>query len=390
MKILVIGCGQCGGRIADEFARINIKAHKQRGIEIITDCFAVNTDVADLTGLYHIKRDSQHRIVIGSQITSGHGVGKINEVGAAIAKGESDKIIEALRHAERFQASDAFLVVASAAGGTGSGTIAVLTQQLKMHYPEKPVYNIIVLPFKHEELAEERIIYNTGTCLKSAFLVADAVFLVDNQRFVRSNLSLRKNLYKINSLVVEPFYNLLCAGEEGKPEYIGSRVLDAGDIMQTLSGWTSIGYGTVRIPWIRFFEKVNGDFRRKAVQAQEDIRAMSAALDDLSLKCNPTDAHRALYLLCAPPEKMSMDMLEALSNTLKNIARDAVIRSGDYPRGKHSLDITIVLSELRNVGRISDFFSKVILYISAKKKQRGVESEQKRLEDAFKDIPTLL
>ena len=160
--------------------------------------------------------------------------------------------------------------------------------------------------------------------------------------------------------------------------------------MQTLSGWTSIGYGTVRIPWIRFFERVNGDFRQKAVQAQEDIRAMSAALDDLSLKCNPTDAHRALYLLCAPPEKMSTDMLEALSNALKNIARDAVIRSGDYPRGKHSLDITIVLSELRNVGRISDFFSKVILYISAKKKQRGVESEQKRLEDAFKDIPTLL
>jgi hypothetical protein len=87
------------------------------------------------------------------------------------------------------------------------------------------------------------VIYNAGTCLKSAFLVSDAVFLVDNQRFIRNNLSLRTNLYRINALIVEPFYNLLCAGEEKKPKYIGSKLLDAGDIIQTLVGWTVIGYG---------------------------------------------------------------------------------------------------------------------------------------------------
>lgn len=390
MKILVIGCGQCGSRIADKFVQLNTRARRQRGIEIITDCLAINTDMADLAGLYFVRRDSNHRVVIGSQRTSGHGVGKINELGAEIAKEESDKIIEAIRRTERFLATDAFLIAASAAGGTGSGAIAVLTQQLKEYYPEKPVYNLIVLPFKHEELTEERIVYNTGTCLKSAFLVADAVFLVDNQRFVRNNLSLRNNLNKINSLVVKPFYNLLCAGEEKKPEYIGSRVLDAGDIMETLSGWTSIGYGSVPIPLIRFFHQGNGDFRKKALKTEEETRVINAALDDLSLKCNPGDAHRALYLLCAPHEKMNMDLIEALSNNLKNMAREAVIRSGDYPRGKYSLDITIILSELRNVGRITDFFTKVILYISTKKKQRGIESEQKRFEDALKDIPSLL
>ena len=67
-----------------------------------------------------------------------------------------------------------------------------------------------------------------------------------------------------------------------------------------------------------------------------------------------------------------------------------IIRGGDYPRGKRSLDVTIVLSELRNVVRITDFFTKVILYISTKKRLRGIEAEQKRLEDAFKDIPSLL
>jgi len=36
MKLVVIGLGQCGGRIADEFARLNARARIQRGIEIVT------------------------------------------------------------------------------------------------------------------------------------------------------------------------------------------------------------------------------------------------------------------------------------------------------------------------------------------------------------------
>ena len=54
MKLVVMGLGQCGGRIADEFARLNKKAKHQRGIEIVTGAFAINTDAADLSGLNHI------------------------------------------------------------------------------------------------------------------------------------------------------------------------------------------------------------------------------------------------------------------------------------------------------------------------------------------------
>jgi len=52
VKLVVIGLGQCGGKIADEFARLNARAHIQRGIEIVTGTFAINTDVADLSGLF--------------------------------------------------------------------------------------------------------------------------------------------------------------------------------------------------------------------------------------------------------------------------------------------------------------------------------------------------
>jgi len=391
VKLLVIGCGQCGGRIADEFARLNMRARAQRGIDIITDAFAVNTDIADLSGLSFIKPDYKHRILIGGQKTSGHGVGKINELGADVAREDSDKVMEAIRTTRRFSETDAFLLIAGAAGGTGSGAIPVLTQQLKERYIEKPLYNLIVLPFRYEETTEERAIYNAATCLKSVYLVADAVFLVDNQRYVGKDLSIKSNLAKINALVAEPFYNLLCAGEEIKPKYIGSKMLDAGDIIQTLAGWTVIGYGKARIPLIKFPFEGKRDFRERATQTQKGIQAMNEAISELSLKCNPSDAKRALYLLSAPPEEMSMELIKEIAASLKHIAAESILRSGDYPRGKRSVDVTIILSELISVAKIIDYFTKTISYISTvKKRWEGIEYEHKGIEEAFRDIPSLL
>ncbi|MFC1915069.1 cell division protein FtsZ, partial [Chloroflexota bacterium] len=63
MKLLIVGLGQCGGKIADEFARLGIKARVQRRIDIITGAFAVNTDIADLSGLSTIRADYRHRIL---------------------------------------------------------------------------------------------------------------------------------------------------------------------------------------------------------------------------------------------------------------------------------------------------------------------------------------
>jgi cell division GTPase FtsZ len=391
MKLLVIGCGQCGGRIADEFFRLNVRARLKRGIDIVSGAFAVNTDVADLTGLSHIKRDYQHRILIGNQRTGGHGVGKINELAAEIVKEDGDKVIDAIRTSPRFAETDAFLIVSSAAGGTGSGAIATLTRQVKERYVEKPVYNLIVLPFMHEELTEERTTYNTATCLKSAYLVADAVFLVDNQRYAKKTASIRDNLNRINASVVEPFYDLLCAGEEKKPQYIGAKILDAGDIIQTLTGWTVIGYGKTPIPRFSFLFPRVRDFRDKVTETHRGIRALQGALGDLSLKVGSNDAKRALYLICAPAREMNMDLIRHLGSSMKDIANDAIIRSGDYPRGWGSVNVTVILSDLVNVAKVMTYFTKTINYIRiAKAKWEGTDYDHKSLENIFKDIPSLL
>lgn len=393
MKLFVIGCGQCGGRLVDEFARVNVKARVQRGIEITSGTVAVNTDIADLSGLTHIKRDYQHRVVIGSQRTSGHGVGKINELGAEVARDDIDKVLEAVRSSRQFAETDAFLLVGSCAGGTGSGALPVLTQQIKEHYADKPVYNLIVLPFKHEEVTEERALYNAATCLKSAYLVADNIFLVDNQRYAMKSDSLRSNIARINTMIVKPFYDLLCAGEEKKPEFIGSKILDAGDIIQTLGGWTVIGHGEAKIPLINFRFRGGGgksDFVAKVGETQKGMQAMDEAFGELSLRCSPKDARKALYFISAPPDEVGMELMKELGSFMKRAAPGAIIRSGDYPREKRSVNVTVILSELVYIGKIMDYFNHVILYLSAKERRRGVGYEHPGIADAFRDIPSLL
>jgi len=390
MKLVVIGFGQCGGRIADEFARLNARARMYRRIEIVTGAFAVNTDAADLTGLSTIRSDYKHRILIGGRKTGGHGVGKINELGAEIAREDSDKVIDAIRTTPHFLESDAFLLVASAAGGTGSGSLPIITQLIKERYADKPVYDLIILPFEHEENTEERTVYNSATCLKSTSAVADAVILVDNQRYVRKDSSLRNNMARINALIVEPFYNLLCAGEEKKRKHIGAKVLDAGDILQTIVGWTAIGYGRALLSLIPPLRQTR-NFRDKSTETHKGIRAMDEALSELSLTCNPREANRALYLLSAPAREMNMELVKELGDYLRDIAPKAIIRNGDYPRQRGELDVTLILSELDSVDKVKNYYGKSTEVIEVmKQKQEELTGKLKDIDEAAKDIPSLL
>jgi cell division GTPase FtsZ len=388
----VVGAGQCGSRIADEFARLGMKARRRRGVEVIIDALAINTDAGDLTGLSCIKSDWRHRILIGGRRTNGHGVGKINEVAAEIARDDADKVIDAVRAAKRFYESDAFLVIASTAGGTGSGSIPVLCSVLKQRYADKPIYAMLILPFEHEEQTEHRTTYNSAMCLKSVSSVADAVILVDNQRYIKKDISLRNNMSKINTLIVEPFYDILCAGEVKKKKNIGARLLDAGDIAQTLAGWTIIGHGRSELSSITLpFKWKRGDFREKSIETSKGIQAMDQAISELSLQCNPADAGRALYLLSAPEKEMNMNLVKDLGDYLKNIAPDAVIRYGDYPRKESSLTVSIVMSELGNVEKIRYLYDRFPEVVEIKERRdKAISAGKNELETASIGIPSLV
>jgi cell division GTPase FtsZ len=391
MKLTVIGLGQCGCRIADQFARLNYKARGQRKATIAPSVIAVNTDQADLTGLKFIRDDYAHRILLGLRQTLGHGVGKINELGAQLAKEDGDKVLDAVKATPQFYETHAFLLIAGAAGGTGSGSLPIIARAVKDRYISKPVYALAILPFEHEQTSESRSTFNSATCLKSTYDIVDAIFLADNQRYVRKDASLVSNIDRINRMIAEPFYDLMCAGEVTKSKYVGSRTIDAGDIIASLEGWTTIGLGRTELPAFRFpWEIRKKSFRDKALESFRGTRALDATITDLSLTCDPKDSGKSIYIISGPEREMNMDMVKSISDYIKELAPNSLIRGGDFPGESHFIDITLILSQLSFVPRIRDIYEQATQYAKEHEGQLAdTRKKIKSLADLGKDLPTL-
>ena len=118
---------------------------------------------------------------------------------------------------------------------------------------------------------------------------------------------------------------------------------------------------------------------------------MDEALSELSLRCNPKDAGRALYLVSAPAKEMNMDMVKELGEWMREIAPNAIIRDGDYPRERGVLAVTVVLSELSDVEKVRDYYSESTELIPViKRRQEEMKVKLNDIDTAAKDIPSLL
>ena len=109
MKLVIVGCGQGGGNIADEFARMAYWLWENRKVRIITGdkegsnirkkdpdiikgIFALNLGKGDMYGLENIPQTEDHSILLGAADNfRGRGAGKVNQDGAEQAKKESKK-----------------------------------------------------------------------------------------------------------------------------------------------------------------------------------------------------------------------------------------------------------------------------------------------------------
>jgi len=390
MKLVVIGFGQCGCNIADEFYAINNHAKSifDRRIEILTDAFAINTDEADLGGFRHIPRDRHHRIVIGGVRTFGHGVGKMNVDGAKIIKESYTVITDNILESRKFHETDGVLAIASGGGGTGSGAIGWAIKKLKERI-EKPVYAAVVLPFGYEENGvTSYAVTNTATCLKTVNHYADAVFLLDNERFARRGHSFARNLHQINQEFVNNFYDLFCAGEEKRAQYLGSKVIDAGDIKQTLEGISSIGRGQIDLA--TFYRWSREHFREEARESSAVAGALDKAMNNLSVSIDLKDARKILVLLTAQKGVITLNALEEVATLLQERAPRAVIRMGDYPRRGKEISLTLVASGLAKVARVENLYLQAKdLFKQQAKLNRETQEQVQQLHQTGEELPTL-
>jgi len=390
MKLVVVGFGQCGCNIADQFYALNSHARSlfTRRIEILTDAFAVNTDEADLGGFRHIPTDRHHRIIIGGVRTFGHGVGKKNVDAAKIIKESHSVITDNILDSRKFHETDAVLAIASGGGGTGSGAIGWVIKKLKERM-EKPVYAAIVLPFGYEENGlTSYAVTNTAICLRTVSQYADAVFLLDNERFARRDYSFARNLYQINREFVNNFYDLFCAGEEKRLKYLGSKVVDAGDIKQTLDGITAIGRGQIDLGTFHRLNKAH--FREEAKESSTVAGALDKAMNNLSVSIDLEDARKILILLTAPRGVITLSAIEEVATLLQERAPKAVVRMGDYPRRGKEVSLTLLASGLARVGRVENLFLQATDLLEKQVEiDKETQEQVKEMHHTGDELPTL-
>ncbi len=288
--------------------------------------------------------------------TFGHGVGKINLDGANIMQEMHSVITDNVLQSKNYHESDAIIVIASGGGGTGSGAIGWLIKGLKER-TEKPVFAIVVLPFGYEEKGDTSYaVANTATCLKMVNKYANAVFLFDNDRFGRGDISLATNISKMNQELVMSFYDLFCAGEEKKQKYVGSKVIDAGDIKQSLQGISTIGRGQVNLS--TFYPLKKEHYRESAKQSISVAGALGQAVNNLCLSVDMEYARRTLCLVCAPKDVITLTALQEISSLFQRKSPESVVRIGDYPRRGKDISVTLILSKLTQVARLENIFGR--------------------------------
>ncbi len=353
MKFVVIGIGDCGSNLAAEFVRLGGKARAETGVEILVRSYAINDD---MTALNALRKMGDKLLTI--QLPPPATPNKESEVGAELMRANGDRIIATMKAGEFFD-TDAFLLVAGSAGFIGSGGISILARKLKDRYVNKPVYALIVLPLAAEDKVPTYV-YNTALCLKAIDKTADAVFLFDNEK-VRAEASAKEMAGNevINREIVAPFYDLCRASEKVDPRFLGSSNIGVGDIVQSLNGWTAIGYGTASMSSGGFslFKRGNS-FTSKGEETIKAMEALSAALAHFSIECKLEDAHKALYLLCMPSKNANISMTRAVGTQLRELTDNGEVRGGDFYGVRDYAAVTIVASRITYLEKIKDYYER--------------------------------
>ncbi|MFC7142114.1 tubulin/FtsZ family protein [Halosimplex aquaticum] len=356
MKVALIGFGQAGGKIVDEF----VDYERRTGLDIFSSPIAVNTAKTDLRGLENVPVDN--RVLIGQARVKGHGVGADNELGAAIAEQDIDEVQSALDEIPVHEV-DAFLIVAGLGGGTGSGGAPVLAKHLKRIYTE-PVFGLGVLP-----AADEGGIYtlNAARSFQTFVRETDNVLVFDNDAWRQTGESMAGGYDQINGEIVRRFGMLFAAGETVGNDQVAESVVDSSEIINTLAGGgvSTVGYASETV------DRSDGGLLSRVGRGSEDAvvddmeeanttnritsLVRKAALGRLTLPCDLSGAERSLLVVGGPPEFLNRKGIERGRSWVEEETGSMEVRGGDYPiPDSETVASAVLFSGVHKVPRIKE------------------------------------
>ncbi|SEH10714.1 Cell division GTPase FtsZ [Natronorubrum sediminis] len=349
MKLALIGFGQAGGKVVDQFLAYD----SEIGGGFVEDAIAVNTATADLHGLENVPED--RRVLVGQARVNGHGVGADNELGAAVTETDIDEIQHAVDQVPTHEL-DAFLVVAGLGGGTGSGGAPVLAKHLRTIYTQ-PVYGLGLLP-----AMDEGGIYtlNAARSFQTFVREVDNLLVFDNDVWRSTGESVGDGYDRINREIVERFGLLFASGEVSDGDVVAESVVDSSEIINTLSsgGVSTIGYasesvGTSGDGLLSSFTGSTDDFDEGNATNRMTSLVRKATLGRLTLPCDVGSADRGLVVATGPPEYLNRKGVERGRQWLEDETGSMEIRGGDYPRADDTdVGAVVLLSGVTDVPRV--------------------------------------
>ncbi|MEM3267172.1 MAG: tubulin/FtsZ family protein [Conexivisphaerales archaeon] len=348
MRVGAIGVGQAGGRILDLFVYQNYYAgHK----DVLPLTLAINAAKADLMGLTSVPK--QDRLLIGNTVVKGHGVGANPEMGAKVAEEDERHIRRAIAERATHQV-DAFLIFLGLGGGTGSGASPIIARMIKEVYRE-PVYAVGILPSESEGSLYSG---NAARSLRALTEVADGILLFDNNIWQREGTALKQSFEQMNNEVVKPLHTIFAAGEASNSGRVGTKVIDASDIINSIEGFAAFGYSG----WTKSWSEVLKDTGKRALMREKTSvdqldpanRVFSliqgAAAGRLSVDCDIKSATKTLVVVAGNPNEMNKEGIDRGKAWLEEITGGAEVRGGDYPL-PHSRELvsSVLFSGLKEI-----------------------------------------
>ena len=372
MRVLIIGIGGAGCRIADALAEHDLRSRSLRCI----DGIAVDGDADNLNFLRAIPGENRIFSQILDPLHAGGAVGMLPH----------DEITGRLHTLDPGDI-DALLLIA----GLG-GEMATLIPDLVTHIREQfiePVFGLFTLPCNREG---EMILARAADDLDALRPVLDGIILFDNQIWYErgraeeeqevrtgSEREFRLALFRpvtnqgkipsgfrgINILIGRQISLLLRAGEVGDQSgnEAAEVALDAGEVLNTIRGmgFIAMGYEREHLPAVNpdlltRLRPVGHAIQESHLKASRIVTmAKKAVAEGLSVSCNLSDAEKALILIAGPPGEISMRGYMTIRHWIDRSISGHEVRSGDYPLSDtRYIVVMVVLAGFQHFARLDE------------------------------------
>ncbi|AUG49337.1 cell division protein [Haloarcula taiwanensis] len=357
MRVAAVGIGGAGGRIVERLWQDN---ERREGPYLGAAC-ALDTDTEALGELDGLPSDRRH--AFGLSETTGTGTNGDRASGIAAIE---DERLEIRRAIDELITSDidAIVLVAGLAGGTGSGATAHVAHALREVY-SLPLYCLAVLPAGRDDDAAA----NTMQALQALESPVDGQILFDNEAWLGSGQTVDETSETLNETVVARLGALFAAGEATASDTVGQSVVDASEIINTLSdsGFTTLGYasqdlqadsgdgdGTV-IGQLknRFLGDNSDDVDEIEAYNAVETTLRRAVRGKLTIQCEVASADKALAVFAGPPAWLLREAVTDGRRWLTEELQSPEVRSGDMPTpDRNTLSVLVVLSGVTELPRL--------------------------------------